>query len=79
MDPIAQEVECVKQCSGAEPADLGGIFVRFVAAVCVDLPQQVLDATIVELVSPVTVLVQLTHLAHEEIRNLQGKTNDGMF
>lgn len=38
-----------------------------------DLPQQVLDAAIVELVAPVAVLVQLTHLAHEEVRNLKGK------
>lgn len=44
-----------------------------------DLPQQVLDAAIVELVTPVTVLVQLTHLAHEEIGNLKRKgTRRGM-
>lgn len=38
-----------------------------------DLPQQVLDAAIVELVTPVTVLIQLTHLAHEEVRYLGRK------
>lgn len=40
-----------------------------------DLSQQVLDAAIIELVTPVTVLVQLTHLAHEEIRDLKRKGN----
>lgn len=38
-----------------------------------DLPQQVLDAAIVELVTPVAVLIQLAHLAHEEIRDLKRK------
>lgn len=36
-----------------------------------DLPQKVLDAAIVELVAPVTVLVQLTHLVHKEVWNLR--------
>ena len=35
-----------------------------------DLPQQVLDAAVVELVAAVAVLVQLTHLAHQEVGDL---------
>lgn len=42
-----------------------------------DLPQQVLDAAIVELVAPVTVLIQLTHLAHEEVRYLKRRGTCG--
>ena len=49
---------------------LCGVLVWFVPAVGVDLPQQVLDALVVELVAAVTVLIQLTHLAHQEIGNL---------
>lgn len=36
-----------------------------------DLPQQVLDAAIVELVTSVTVFIQLTHLTNEEVGDLK--------
>lgn len=38
-----------------------------------DLPEKVLDAAIVELVTPATVLVQLANLVQEEVRDLKGK------
>lgn len=40
-----------------------------------DLPQEVLDAAIIELVAPVAILVQPAHLAHEEVGNLWGRRN----
>lgn len=66
-------MERVKRRSSVGPAHLRGVFIRFFSAVCVDLPQQVLDATIVELVTTVTVLIQLAHLAHEEVGDLKEK------
>lgn len=47
------------------------VFCGLFPAVCVDLPQQVLDAAIVELVAPVAVLIQSAHLAHQEVWNLR--------
>ena len=40
-----------------------------------DLPQQVLNAAIVELIAPVTVLIQPAYLAHEEVRDLKKHAN----
>lgn len=53
---------------------LRAVFVGFLPAVCVDLPQQVLDAAVVELVTPAAVLIQLAYLAHQEVGNLQRET-----
>lgn len=53
---------------------LRAVFVGFLPAVCVDLPQQVLEAAVVEQVTPVAVFIQLAYLAHEEVGNLQRET-----
>lgn len=55
---------------------LSRVLVRFVPAVRVDLPEQVLDAFVVELVPTAAVLVQLPHLTQQEIRNLQNSRSN---
>ena len=58
--------------SAAQLAHLVVAFLWFFSAVRVNLPQQVLDAPVVELVTSVAVLIQPTHLAHQEVRDLEG-------
>lgn len=63
--------------AGPAHPHLRAVLVGLFPAVRVDLPQQVLDAAVVELVTPAAVLVQLAYLAHEEVGNLWGGRGGG--